>query len=130
MFFSACVDKGGKGGIMKSRNTNTRSHNIIEANRNVNTHGLRNENSLTKSQISDCISYARKLGFKNDIAHSDYSNTAFVGNVGNDRFCRFVIGTDAYPKNDAITMNGKLSYKSAIAHEVVEHYEAMKINER
>lgn len=92
----------------------------------VSTGGHRNETPLNTEQINDCTDYARMLGFESDIAYSNYSYTAFVGSVEGEKYCRLVIGTDVFPSNAPTSPNEKLSYKAAIAHEVVGHYEAWK----
>ena len=108
------VDKSGRSGIMS-------------IGRNVDTDGLRNEAPLTAEQIDRCTEYVKKLGFTEDISYSEYSNTAFVGSVEGERYCRLVIGTDVFPNPNAKTVNGRLSYKAALAHEIVGHYEAWKV---
>ncbi len=90
----------------------------------VSTGGIRNEKPLSQDQIQACTDYAKELGFAGDISYSDYSHTAFVCSTEGERYCRLVIGTDAYPSDHGNTVNGKLSYRAAIAHEVVGHYEA------
>lgn len=106
----------------KTKNNN----DIIEEKiRNVSS-GLRNEESLTEKEIEECIHYAKKIGFKDDIHYTDYSPTGFAGSVEGERYCRLCIGTDVKPYNLGHTNNPNqlVSMKGAIAHEVVGHYEA------
>lgn len=94
---------------------------------NVSTGGKRNEVPLSENEVAKCIKYARKLGFSSDIAYSNYSNTAFVGSIEGDRYCRLVIGTDVKPIEGTLkeyTANQLVSIKGALAHEIVGHYEA------
>lgn len=92
----------------------------------INTNGKRNELELSNEQVEECIEYSRKLGFKDDICYSNYSNTAFVGSIEGERYCRLVIGTDVYPSQNPITVNSAISNKGALAHEIIGHYEAWK----
>lgn len=48
------------------------------------------------------------------------------GEAENDeRYSYLVVGTDAYPsKVDTTLANSRVSYKGALAHEVIGHYEA------
>ena len=91
----------------------------------VNTDGKRNELKLTYEQRKECLEYVELLGFKHDVSFSECSNTAFVSSREGDRYCRLVIGTDVYPSENAtISPNEQISYRGAIAHEIVGHYEA------
>lgn len=114
---ASALDKSGGSGIIEAG-----SEKMLK----VSTGGHRNEAPLNSEQINNCIDYARMLGFKSDIAYSDYSYTAFVGSVEGEKYCRMVIGTDVFPCNTPTSPNEKLSYKAAIAHEVIGHYEAWK----
>lgn len=100
-----------------------KTHNI----NNVSTGQKRNEEPLTEEEISQCIDYARELGFKDNIAYSNYSMTGFAGSFEGERYCRLVIGTDVKPIMGDLktcTPNQLVSYKGALAHEIVGHYEA------
>ena len=88
---------------------------------NVNTGGKRNENPLTDKQIKECQDYAKSLGMPKDrILYSENRNTAY-----GDTFDILMLGTDVYPNPESPDINGRLSYKSAIAHEIVGHREAI-----
>ena len=86
----------------------------------IDTGGQRNESPLTASQIESAVEYAETLGMPRDsILYRDYLPTGYVPSEDG-----LVIGTDAYPAKNPITENGKLSFKAAIAHEVVGHRDA------
>ena len=93
--------------------------------KNINTGGKRNEVKLTYEQRKECLEYIELLGFKYDVSFSEYSSTAFVSSREGDTYCRLVIGTDVYP-SDTVSKNpnDQISYRGAIAHEIVGHYEA------
>jgi len=85
----------------------------------VSTGGNRNEVALTAKQIEECIKYAEALGMpKEQIRYGEHYNTAY-GSV----FDMLYIGTDAYPAGEKRTANQRLSYKAAIAHELIGHRE-------
>lgn len=87
---------------------------------NIETGGQRNETPLTEDQIEACRSYAESLGMtREQMAYSENYWTSY-----NPEFDLLLIGTDAYPGENATSANGKLSYRSAIAHEIVGHREA------
>ena len=66
------------------------------------------------------ISYAVSLGMPSDnILYRDYLPTAYVPD--NDGL---FIGTDVYPSQKPVSENSKVSYKAAVAHEIVGHREA------
>lgn len=90
----------------------------------VYTSGKRNEVKLTYEQRKECLVYIELLGFEHDVSFSEYSNTAFVSSREGEKYCRLVIGTDVYPNAEADGPNEQISYKGAIAHEIVGHYEA------
>lgn len=90
----------------------------------INTNGKRNENRLTYEQRKECLEYIELLGFEYDISFSEFSNTAFVCSSEGEQYCRLIVGTDVYPNNSAHTPNEIISYKGAIAHEIIGHYEA------
>ncbi|MBR0380835.1 MAG: minor capsid protein [Eubacterium sp.] len=86
---------------------------------NVDTGGIRNQDSLTEKQINNCIDYAVELGMPRErIAYRDTYWTGY-----NPDYDILLIGTDAYPNPKSQTANGRLSYKAAIAHEVIGHRE-------
>lgn len=86
---------------------------------NVST-GLRNEKPLSKKEIDECVSYATSLGMPYEkIKYSNNYYTAY-----SPLFDILLIGTDVLPKADATTINGMLTMKCAIAHEIVGHREA------
>lgn len=87
---------------------------------NVETGGQRNETPLTEKQIEECCTYAESLGMPREkMAYSDSYWTSY-----SPEFDLLLIGTDAYPGIGATSANGRLSYRSAIAHEIVGHREA------
>lgn len=92
--------------------------------KHINTNGKRNENKLTYEQRKECLEYIELLGFEHDINFSEYSNTAFVCSSEGERYCRLIVGTDVYPNSSSYTPNEIISYKGAIAHEIIGHYEA------
>lgn len=92
--------------------------------KNVYTYGKRNELKLTYEQRKECLEYIELLGFKHDISFSEYSNTAFVSSQEGDKYCRLIIGTDVYPSFSGSKPNEQISFRGAIAHEIVGHYEA------
>lgn len=92
--------------------------------KHIYTNGKRNEAKLTYEQRKECLEYIELLGFKHDISFSEYSNTAFVFVSEGEKYCRLVIGTDVYPTDTPTTPNASISYRGAIAHEIIGHYEA------
>ena len=94
----------------------------------VYTNGKRNENKLTYEQRKACLTYIEELGFEYDVSFSEYSNTAFVCSTQGEKYCRLIIGTDVYPIPNATTPNELISYRGAIAHEIIGHFEAWKNN--
>jgi hypothetical protein len=91
----------------------------------VNTGGKRNETPLTETQKIEAEMAAREQGFTGEIMQSDNSFTAFHGSVEGERFFYLVIGTDAYPAEQAgNTPNERISMRACMAHEVVGHYRA------
>lgn len=80
----------------------------------------RNSEPLSKETINECFSYATSLGMPEErIKYSDNYYTSY-----SPMFDILLIGTDVLPNPDAKTINGQLSMRSAIAHEVVGHREA------
>lgn len=92
--------------------------------RRVDTGGHRNEWPLDENQINKCTDYVKKLGFQHDISYSNFSNTAFVGSMEGEKYCRLVIGTDVLPGANPKSANEKITWRGALAHEIVGHYEA------
>lgn len=92
--------------------------------KNIYTEGKRNENKLTYEQRKECLEYIELLGFKHDVSFSEHSNTAFVSSKEGDKYCRLIIGTDVYPNTNATNPNEQISFKGAIAHEIIGHYDA------
>lgn len=90
----------------------------------IYTNGKRNESKLSFEQRNACLEYIEILNFHHDISFSEYSNTAFIASREGDKYCRLIIGTDVYPKKNGICPNEQISYKGAIAHEIIGHYEA------
>jgi len=85
----------------------------------VSTGGNRNERALTAEQISQCVEYAEALGMpKEQIRYGDHYNTSYGSG-----FDMLYIGTDAYPVEAGRSANQRLSYKAAIAHELIGHRE-------
>jgi len=86
----------------------------------IDTGGQRNEKPLTHIQLRDAIEYAEYLGMpKSNILYRDYLPTGYVPSEDG-----LIVGTDVYPIQDPISENGKLSFRAAIAHEIVGHREA------
>jgi len=89
----------------------------------VNTGGLRNEKPLTQKQIREAINYAVKLGMPEDKIQCETSqNLAYW-----ESFDLLIIGTDLYPLKNAAentkNANSRISWKGAIAHEIIGHRE-------
>ena len=79
----------------------------------------RNDIPLTKKQIDMCYEYAVSLGMPRElIFYSDTVNTGYFDLSG-----KLYIGTDVLPREESTNVNGRLSYRSAIAHELVGHRE-------
>jgi len=90
----------------------------------VDTGGLRNENPLTEQQIDEAIDFAVTLGMPRD--RIAYGNNYFTGY--NPDYDILLLGTDLYPMEnvplDARSANARVSWKSAIGHELIGHREA------
>ena len=100
--------------------TSEKKHNIIS---NVNTGGHRNEKPLTEKQKAECTEYAVSLGMPEErIRFVDAEYTSY-GSV----FDILVIGSDVYPNENGSDPNDLLSYKAAIAHEIIGHRQAAKL---
>lgn len=85
---------------------------------NVST-GTRNQKPLSEKEIKECILYATELGMPEEyIKYSDNYYTSY-----SPMFDILLIGTDVLPKDGATTINGQLTMKCAIAHEIVGHRE-------
>ena len=116
--------KHGKAAEKSAKVSQNTKKPIAKANKSaimkVNTGGNRNEIPLTDAQIKDCVDYAVSLGVdKGKIRYGNHYNTAY-GSV----FDVVYIGTDVYPSPNGKTANQKLSYKAALAHEIIGHREA------
>ena len=90
----------------------------------VDTGGLRNEEPLTQKQIDEAKDFAINLNMPKElIAYSDNYITGY-----NPDFDILLIGTDLYPKTNAAydtkTANSRVSWKSALGHEIIGHREA------
>lgn len=90
--------------------------------RRVSTGGLRNEVTLTASQLADAKSYARSLGATDEMfSVTDNINTAY-GNMFGKEILQ--IGTDVLPvmfKGTSLSANSMVTMRGAIAHELVGH---------
>ena len=89
--------------------------------RKVDTGGRRNENPLTQQQKEETIEYAISLGISKDhVFYTDHGYTSY-----GDSFDVLRIGTDVYP-TDVLpsSPNSRISWKGAIAHELIGHREA------
>ena len=92
--------------------------------RKIDTDGIRNEQALTQTQIQLAIKFAVSLGMPVDnIAYSDNYFTGY-----NPDYDILLIGTDLYPADNppqgTVSANGRVSWKGAIAHELIGHREA------
>lgn len=90
----------------------------------VGTGGLRNEEPLTKQQIEDAVNYAVRLSMPRErIRYAGHYNISYGAN-----FDVLYLGTDTYPAKTVPlttnTANSRISWKGAIAHEIVGHREA------
>jgi hypothetical protein len=88
--------------------------------RQVSTGGLRNEIPLTKTQKTEALEYAKKLGIaKEDIVFTENMNTSYKLLFGKERM---YIGTDVLPATrQGLKANSRVSMKGAIAHELEGH---------
>lgn len=118
----------GLGNISKAKYTNvnktianSEKNGIINTNiKKINTGGLRNEIPLTTKQLEDVKNYAKQLGILDEqIRYGEHYNTSY-GSI----FDMLYIGTDVYPATNSKLANGRVTYKGAIAHEIVGHREA------
>ncbi len=95
--------------------------------KNVSTNGLRNEIPLNFEQVENCKKYLTKLGYDDIPSFTNNSLTSmhFGETENGDKYSYLVVGTDVYPSESNIkNANSRVSYKGALAHEVVGHYEA------
>ena len=91
----------------------------------VDTGGLRNEKPLTQEQINEAINFAVKLGMPRDkIQYEANQSMAYWAS-----FDQLVIGTDLYPlenpEQNTKCANSRISWKGAVAHEVIGHRETI-----
>lgn len=95
--------------------------NMMDTYNMADTGGLRNEEPLTEEQKKRVINYAVSLGIPEDsIGCSDYFETSY--GPGSDIL---IIGTDVYPlKKRGKNPNSNVSWRGAIAHELIGHREA------
>ena len=92
--------------------------------RKIETGGARNEQPLTREQKQAAFDFAAKLNMPLDkIAYSDNYYTGY-----NPGFDILLIGTDLFPIDKAPqgtrNANSRVSWKSAIGHELIGHREA------
>ena len=92
----------------------------------VDTGGKRSEKPLTKQQVDAAVNYAVKLDMpREQIRYAEHYNTSYGSN-----FDILYLGTDTYPAKNLIsasdmkTANSRISWKGAIAHEIIGHREA------
>ena len=87
----------------------------------VSTGGKRNEKHLTQEQLQKVKEYAIRLGMpESRIYYIDYDLTAY-----GHYYDLLRIGTDVFPLDVRVRdPNSNISYKGAIAHELVGHREA------
>ena len=85
----------------------------------VDTKGKRNEIPLTKQQKKECKEYAVQLGMPEEkIVFVEDMYTAYF-----DLGDRLYISPDVYPNENSNSVNGRLSHRCALAHEIVGHRE-------
>lgn len=90
--------------------------------RRVYSQGYRSDEPLTEQQKADCKNYAIQLGFPEEsIRFSDDMLTGYSDAFGVERL---IIGTDVYPGSRQGTANSRISWRGALAHEIVGHREA------
>lgn len=108
-----------KHGKQHKKQLATLQSNDIMNQRNV-LNSLRNSNPLTDQEVENCMAYAESLGMPRE--KMAYSENYFTGY--NENLDLLLIGTDAYPRTDLDHPNSMISYKGAMAHEIVGHREA------
>jgi len=98
--------------------SNRRIMDIGGHGKHVNTDGLRNEQPLTLQQQKMVADYAVSLGMpRENIYYLPNSLTGY-----NPTWDILVIGTDVFPLNERVSNpNSNVSYKGAIAHEIIGH---------
>jgi hypothetical protein len=92
--------------------------------RKIETGGIRNEKTLTQSQIKMAIDFAVTLGMPID--YIAYSENYWTGhNASSDIL---LLGTDLYPlenaPEDTRSANSRVTWKGTIGHELIGHREA------
>ncbi len=89
----------------------------------VSTGGLRNEVPLTSTQKAEIKAYVIQLGISEEsIIFSDNMNTSYKMLFGAEKL---YIGTDVLPAiGNGLKANSRVSWRGAIAHEIVGHREA------
>jgi hypothetical protein len=86
----------------------------------VDTGGVRNETPLMEEQVAQITDYAVSLGMPVEkIGYNDFILTGYW--PGYDWL---TIGTDVLPGERTKNPNGNISWRGAIAHEIVGHREA------
>ncbi len=95
----------------------------VNAVRQVNTNGLRNEVSLTAAQQAEAIEYAKSLGVSDDmIRMTENMNTGYCQCFWKETL---YIGTDVLPSTNPgiakMYANSRASMRAALAHEIIGH---------
>ncbi|SFE74543.1 hypothetical protein SAMN04487969_10654 [Paenibacillus algorifonticola] len=91
----------------------------------IDTKGYRNDTPLTKEQINELISYAKKLNFPEYNIHIADSVNTTPTSIMYDTI--LTINNDVLPsKLPTKNPNSLISGRGTIAHEVVGHYETVK----
>jgi hypothetical protein len=86
----------------------------------VYSHGQRGDTPLSFAQKEDILQYAKKYGVEDScINFADDMNTGYKLFFGVHDV--LTIGTDVMPGINSTSANGKLSWKSAVAHELEGH---------
>lgn len=112
------AEKVAKSAELSQKNVANRKNSDIMK---VESGGRRNEAPLTEAQIKECVAYAEHLGMPSDrIRYGEHYFTSYGSN-----FDMLYVGTDAYPSKNGKTANQKLSYRCALAHEIIGHREAV-----
>ena len=90
----------------------------------IHTGGLRNEKPLTQKQIDDAINLAVDFGMLRD--NISYGDNYVTGHSPISDI--LLIGTDLYPIENAMpdtkNANSRITWESAIGHEIIGHREA------
>lgn len=83
---------------------------------------LRNIDDITEKQANDAVEFAVSLGFPRDrIRVARGSTTGVLG--GENGILH--IANDCYPNPEGRKVNATLSYRAALAHEIIGHYESL-----